>query len=234
MRQWIALLLLWTSGLAAADGYQVVYRVQVKGPVPVSVTETITVCGDRMRMVLGDDRELLFDRSVGKAWDIRRTAGVATEYDFEQNRPFFDRFLVPFAAVTGQGALVFPENIFRTKGRRVTVHDREGMEVELPGRFLQSRSTAVIPVAPGPLSGEKVAAFYGFFTRNHRLLDQMRLLKGFPLRLTTIVSLNGTRTITDRELVSGQPIQCDVDSLALPEGITVRSAPPEGVPLMLE
>lgn len=234
MRTWLVLAVLCFTGLLAEaeTGYRAVWEIAVKGSEDTPVKEEVVICGPNMRIDRTDGSTFLFNSDREQAVLMHDGSDHAWRFSFEQNRSFFQRFLIPYGIVTENGVMLFPETVFRRTGRKEKKDGTLCEEVLLPGEFLNSRTIAWYPVDAVASGPEMVRAYFSFFTRDRNFLQQVERLNGFPLRMEMAVHVNGTTVITTRKLLSAEKIDCSDRNFEVPDGIDIEDIPGTGVPLM--
>jgi len=219
---------------AIAGGFKVEYGVAISGSDAVEASETYTVCNDRLRIDTVGGGYILFDRAQQKGWMVDPGRSTARVFSRDRNQAFYNQFLILYGVVTDDGSVLFPDSVFKRLEGTERVGDVDCDICRLPGQFLNSTGYAWLSREAGTLSGEAVAELFSYFTNRKVFLDQLRQLKGFPVRIRTTVNLNGLKTTTTKTLRSAETIDCALTKLVLEDGLKMVEAPPTGIPLASE
>ncbi len=224
------LLIVGISGLAA-DGFRVIYSVKVNSGSTFGYREVTTVCGNLMRIEVSPDTYLIFNRKAGKAWKVNPKGRTAILYSFHDNQPFYQQFLMPYGLMDDNGQLIFPGVIFKRTGNRKVVGGIACFEAKLPGEFMNSTTTVWLPEKAEGDEGQRFSQYMSFFTGDDDFLDQIRHTNGFPRLIVSSLRLTGALTVNRRFLVSIEKCTCKPEFFRIPNGIKVRKAVPNGIPL---
>ncbi len=228
MKKTILLLIIFFPFLLFANGYKITYKIYLSGSKEPYI-ETTTMCDKWMKISIDENKYYLFQNNKG--YLVYTKEKKAIEYDFTKNRPFFEAFVANYGITTTDGSIVFPQLIFKKTTKTTTINKLPARKYELPGNYLNSKSSAWFSEKPLRFGGKLFAKYLSFFTNSQRLLKQAEELNSFPLKIETILQGGITRDTNIRILQKIEEINCGKKIFKLPEDYKIIKAKPQGLPV---
>ncbi len=228
MKKTILVLLLCFPLLVFGKGYKITYKIYLSGS-NNSYTETTVMCEKWMTISIDKNRFYLFQNKKG--YIVDRKNKKAIEYDFNKNRPFFAAFVANYGISTTDGNIVFPQLIFKKTQKTGKVNKISARKYELPGNYLNSKSSAWFAENKLRYNGRLFAKYLSFFTGNQRLLKQAENLNSFPLKIETVLQGGITKDKNVRVLEKIEEINCKNELFKIPEDFKIVKVKPQGLPV---
>ncbi|BBB32265.1 hypothetical protein TTHT_0693 [Thermotomaculum hydrothermale] len=228
MKKAVFILFLCFSLLSFGKGYKITYKIYLSGSDKPYI-ETTIMCEKWMKISIDKNRYYLFQNYKGYIVDEKNKKAI--EYDFNKNKPFFAAFVANYGITTTDGNIVFPQLIFKKTKKTIKVNKILARKYELPGNYLNSKSTAWFAENKLRYNGTLFAKYLSFFTNSKRLLNQAKNLNSFPLRIETVLQGGIVKDSNIRVLDKIEEINCPNKSFKIPSDFKIIKAKPQGLPV---
>jgi hypothetical protein len=210
----------FVNGFTNINCYYLKYTVNTSQSNKTTVRE-IYISNNFVKILYSKSNFVLFDLKKRIAYDTSLRERKVYKRVFNNEDPFFIKFIVNYGIISNDDRLIFPEVIFRKTGKVERIGNVNCYQVKLPGSFLNSVSYLWFEKKGSVEKGKLYEEYLSCFNKNDNLLQSARNIGGFPIKTLTLFNLNTKKFLKETVLSLDKFIFVDDLFFALPQNCTI-------------